>query len=88
MAGGANVGIEWHKFDLSKKWLDRANPEMNQNPYLLRERERYLTWVGQYAESAQVAQQAIKNAAQGPRRGGLSAATTCCTWDVTTICWS
>jgi len=60
VAGGANVGIEWHKFDLSKKWLDRANAEMNQNPYMLRERERYLTWVGEYAESAKIAQQAIK----------------------------
>ena len=60
VAGGANVGIESHKFDLSKKWLDRANPEMGQNPYVMRERERYLTWTGKYAESAQVAQQAIK----------------------------
>ncbi len=60
VAGGANVGIEWHKFDLSKKWLDRANPEMNTNPYVMRERERYLTWTGNYAESVQIAEQVIK----------------------------
>ncbi len=59
VAGGANVGIESHKFDLSKKWLDRANAEMNQNAYVLRERERYLTWTGKYAESAQAARQAL-----------------------------
>ncbi|MGZ4820811.1 MAG: tetratricopeptide repeat protein [Terriglobales bacterium] len=60
VAGGANVGIEWHKFDLSKTWLDRANAEMNTNPYVMRERERYLTWTGKYAESAQLAEQTIK----------------------------
>jgi tetratricopeptide (TPR) repeat protein len=61
IAGGANVGIESHKFDLSKRWLDRATtPEAQQNPYVLRERERYLTWVGKYAESAQVAEEAIR----------------------------
>lgn len=61
VAGGANVGIESHKFDLSKKWLDRVKtPEMAHNAYVLRERERYLTWVGQYAQAAQVAQEAIQ----------------------------
>ncbi len=60
VAGGANVGIESHRFELSKKWLDRANLEMNRNPYVLRERERYLTWVGKYAQSEQVARQAIR----------------------------
>jgi tetratricopeptide (TPR) repeat protein len=61
VAGGANVGIEWHKFDLSKKWLDRVKTdEMRHNSFVLRERERYLTWVGQYAASAQVAQEAMQ----------------------------
>lgn len=61
VAGGANVGIESHHFDLSKKWLARATtPDMQHNPFVLRERERYLTWVGQYAESARVAQEAIQ----------------------------
>ncbi|MGI9100854.1 MAG: tetratricopeptide repeat protein [Terriglobales bacterium] len=60
VAGGANVGIEWHKFELSKKWLDRANAEMNRNPYVMRERERYLTWVGKYEESAQIARVVIQ----------------------------
>ena len=60
VAGGANTGIEWHHFDVSKKWLDRATAEMDRNPYVMRERERYLTWVGRYGESAQVAAQVIK----------------------------
>ena len=61
VAGGANVGIESHKFDVSKKWLDRATtPEMRHNPYVLRERERYLTWTGKYLESARVAQEAMQ----------------------------
>lgn len=61
VAGGANVGIESHKFELSKKWLDRATTnEMRHNAFVLRERERYLTWVGKYAESAQVAQEAMQ----------------------------
>jgi tetratricopeptide (TPR) repeat protein len=61
VAGGANVGIESHKFDMSKKWLDRVTTnEMRHNAFVLRERERYLTWVGKYAESAQVAQEAMQ----------------------------
>ena len=61
VAGGANVGIESHHFELSKKWLARAKtPEMQHNPFVLRERERYLTWVGNYAEAAKVAEEAIR----------------------------
>ncbi len=61
IAGGANVGVEWHKFDLSKRWLDRAKTAAVQHhPYVLRERERYLTWIGKYAESALVAHEVIQ----------------------------
>jgi tetratricopeptide (TPR) repeat protein len=54
VAGGANAGIESHQFPLAKTWLDRATPEMNEHPFVMRERERYLTWSGNYAESARL----------------------------------
>ena len=60
VAGGANAAIEAHQLPLAGQWLGRATPEMQQNPQLLREQERYLTWTGRYQESADVGQEAIK----------------------------
>lgn len=60
LAGGTNAGIEGHKLDLAKSWLDRATPAQNENPQLMRERERYLTFIGKYAESAALGYKVIE----------------------------
>jgi tetratricopeptide (TPR) repeat protein len=54
IAGGANAAIESHSVDLAKVWLDRAKGKMNDSPQVSRERERYLTLKGDYAESAKL----------------------------------
>ena len=54
VAGGANAALESHNFDLAKRWLDRAKGKMNDSPQVSRERERYLTLKGDYAESAKL----------------------------------
>jgi tetratricopeptide (TPR) repeat protein len=54
VAGGTNSALEAHELPIAKRWLDRAdaNARLNQNPQVMRERERYLTWTGRYEESA------------------------------------
>jgi tetratricopeptide (TPR) repeat protein len=54
VAGGANAALESHNSELAKRWLDRASAKMNTSPQLSRERERYLTLKGEYAESAKL----------------------------------
>lgn len=60
VAGGMNAAIEAHHFPLAAQWLTRATPEMQQDDYVLREKERYLLWTQKYRESADVGQEAIK----------------------------
>ena len=60
VAGGANASLESHQLPLAKTWLERANERMNQNPEVMREHERYLTWTGNYAESAKLGWQVIQ----------------------------
>jgi len=54
IAGGANAALESHNIDLAQRWLERANDKMNSSPQVQRERERYLTFKGEYAESAKL----------------------------------
>ena len=54
VAGGANAALQSHNQELAKHWLDRANGKMNESPQVSRERERYLTLKGDYAESAKL----------------------------------
>lgn len=54
LAGGANAALEMHNLELTKHWLDRATGPANENPQVMRERERYLTLKGAYEESAQL----------------------------------
>jgi len=54
MAGGANAALEAHNLDLAQHWLDRAKGAANDNPQLMRERERYLTLRGSYLESSKL----------------------------------
>ena len=56
VAGGINSGLEAHQLPAAKRWVDRAaaNDAVNQNPSVMRERERYLTRTGNYEESAEL----------------------------------
>ena len=60
IAGGMNAAIEAHQFNLAGEWLARASAEMQQDPLVMRETERYLSWTGKYQESADVGREAIK----------------------------
>ena len=60
VAGGMNAAIEAHDIPLAGRWMGRSTPDMAQEPQFLREEERYLTFKGEYQQSAQIAQQAIK----------------------------
>ena len=60
IAGGMNAAIEAHDLPLAGEWLGRSTPEMAHEPILLREEERYLSFKGDYRQSAQIGQQALK----------------------------
>lgn len=60
VAGGMNAGIEAHDLKAAAVWMARATPEMNREPQILREKERYLTLQGKYQEAANIGEQAIK----------------------------
>jgi tetratricopeptide (TPR) repeat protein len=60
VAGGANAALEAHNLDLAKQWLDRSKDGMNNNPQVMRERERYLTWKRQYQEAADLGAQVVE----------------------------
>ena len=60
IAGGMNAAIEAKRFNLAADWLSHASPEMQQAPFVLREKERYLSWIGEYEKSAEVGREAIK----------------------------
>ncbi len=60
VAGGMNAGIEAHNFKLAGEWLARVDAGMENQPQVLREKERYLSFQGRYQESAQVGREAIK----------------------------
>ncbi len=60
VAGGMNAAIEAHQFPLAAQWLARATAEMQKEPLVLREKERYLTWSEKYQESEEVGREAIK----------------------------
>ena len=60
VAGGMNAGIEAHNFKLAGVWLARVDAGMENQPQVLREKERYLSFQGRYQESAQAGREAIK----------------------------
>jgi tetratricopeptide (TPR) repeat protein len=60
VAGGANAALESHNVDLAKRWLDRAKGSMNDSVQVKRERERYLTLKGDYAESAKLGYEVLE----------------------------
>ena len=60
LAGGMNAAIEAHDLTLAGMWLSRVTSEMKKEPQILREKERYLSFKGEYRESAEVGREAIK----------------------------
>jgi tetratricopeptide (TPR) repeat protein len=54
VSGGANAALESHNTELAERWLDRARGKMNDAPQVSRERERFLTLKGDYADSAKL----------------------------------
>lgn len=60
MAGGMNAAIEAHNISLAGTWLSRVTGEMVQEPQILREKERYLSFKGDDLQSSEVGKEAIK----------------------------
>ncbi len=54
IANAANAAIEARQIKLAGDWVDRATGKMNDDPRVMRERERYLFHEGKYAESAKL----------------------------------
>ncbi len=59
VAGGLNAAIEAHTLDVAGAWSGRITTAMNEEPQVLREQERYLTFRGQYQQSAEVGEKVI-----------------------------
>ena len=60
VAGGMNAAIEAHKLDLAGEWANRATSEMQDEPQVLREEERYLSFKGDYQQSAAIGEKVVK----------------------------
>lgn len=60
VANAANVAIEARQIKLAGEWVSRATGKMNDDPRVMRERERYLFHEGKYLESAQLGQQVLR----------------------------
>jgi len=60
VAGGMNAAIEARHYPLAAEWMSRANDEMLQEPHVMREKERYLSFKGDYEQSAAIGREAIK----------------------------
>ena len=54
IANAANAAIEAQQIKLAGEWVNRATGKMNDDPRVMRERERYLFHEGKYAESAKL----------------------------------
>jgi tetratricopeptide (TPR) repeat protein len=60
IAGGINSALEVHDVSTAKTWIDRADARANENPQVMRERERYLSFNGKYLDSANLGYKVIK----------------------------
>jgi tetratricopeptide (TPR) repeat protein len=59
VAGGMNAAIESHNLNLAGDWLKRSTEAMNRDPRLLREEERYYSFKGDYAKSAEIGEKVL-----------------------------
>jgi tetratricopeptide (TPR) repeat protein len=68
VSGGINSALEAHKMPVAGRWVERAatNPAIEQNPQVMREHERYLTFMGKYEESAQLGYKVIEKLPHDP----------------------
>jgi tetratricopeptide (TPR) repeat protein len=68
IAGGINSGLEAHQLPVAKRWVDRAaaNNAVNENPAVMRERERYLTRTGNYNQSAELGYKVLQKLPRDP----------------------
>jgi tetratricopeptide (TPR) repeat protein len=60
IARAMNAAIEAHHFPVAAEWLARASAQAQQDPAVMREKERYLRWIGDYKDSEEVGREAIK----------------------------
>jgi tetratricopeptide (TPR) repeat protein len=60
IANAANAAIEAQQIKLAGVWVNRAKGKMNDDPRVMRERERYLFHEGNYAESAKLGYQVLQ----------------------------
>ena len=60
VAGGINAAIEAHNLNLAAVWMNRTTNAMQREPQVLREEERYLSFKGDYQQSAEIGLEAIK----------------------------
>jgi len=70
VAGGINSALETpgHQLPVAKRWVDiaAANPAVNENPQVMRERQRYLTFTGNYQEAADLGYKVIAKLPHDP----------------------
>ncbi len=70
VADAINSALEapGHQLPLAKTWVDRAaaNAVINDNPQVMRERERYLTFTGNYQEAADLGYKVIEKLPNDP----------------------
>jgi tetratricopeptide (TPR) repeat protein len=59
IAGGANAALESHDLKLAERWLQSAGSKENESPQVQREKERFLTFKGEYAKSAELGKTVI-----------------------------
>jgi len=60
VAGGMNAAIESHNLPLAGNWQHRVDAKMVTVPQILREEERYFSFMGDSERSAQLGRQAIQ----------------------------
>jgi tetratricopeptide (TPR) repeat protein len=60
VSGAMNASLEAHHPAQAKEWLGRASKDVQRDPQVMREQERYLTMTGNYAESADLGYQVIQ----------------------------
>jgi tetratricopeptide (TPR) repeat protein len=66
VSGAINSSLEAHELAQAKSWLDNSTPAMLEVPQVMREKERYLTIIGKYAESAELGYKVIQKLPRDP----------------------
>jgi tetratricopeptide (TPR) repeat protein len=60
VANATNSALEAHEVPLAGHWIQRATGAMNDDPRVMRERERYLFHTGKYRESAELGRKVLE----------------------------